>query len=190
MGDDKIIKLDSYRNVIDLSDRDKAIDEIMKEYTKDVYLLAYSFVKDQGFAEDISQEVFIKCYNYMDSFRGDSSIKTWIYRITVNTAKDFLRKRNFNILKFPVMFFDRFSDNHSTEQKVFNSLEKEELLGTVLSLPTKYREVIILFYFYDLKVEEIAQALQISVNTVKTRLSRGREKLKGIIDLKGGDLHG
>ncbi|MGG1677822.1 sigma-70 family RNA polymerase sigma factor [Neobacillus sp. NRS-1170] len=81
-------------------DKEKQIDDLMNLYSQKVYLLAYSYVKDRGLAEDISQEVFIKCYKSLNQFRGESQISSWIYRITVNTAKDMLRSKGFNALSF------------------------------------------------------------------------------------------
>lgn len=85
-------------------EKGKLIDELMNLHSRKVYLLAYSYVKDKGLAEDIAQEVFIKCYKSLNHFRGDAQITSWIYRITVNTAKDFLRSKSFNILKYPKSF--------------------------------------------------------------------------------------
>ncbi|WP_083413017.1 sigma-70 family RNA polymerase sigma factor [Bacillus massilinigeriensis] len=80
--------------IIDFQDKDKAIEQLMDLYTKKVYLLAYSFVKDRGLAEDISQEVFLRVYKYLESFRGEASLASWIYRITANTSKDYLKKKS------------------------------------------------------------------------------------------------
>ncbi len=71
---------------IHYQDKEIVIEQLMELYTQKVYLLAFSFVKDSGVAEDISQEVFLKAYKYLDSFRGESALKSWIYRITVNTT--------------------------------------------------------------------------------------------------------
>lgn len=169
-------------------DKSKVIDELMTLYTKRVYLLAYSFVKDQGLAEDISQEVFLKCYKSLDKFRGEASIKSWIYRITVNLSKDYLGKRGFQLLKFPIEFFDGLKKSESTEEIYLKDYQNEQLLQNVLSLPLKYREVIILHYFHDLKIEEISKMLAINANTVKTRLARGRRKLKETISMLKGDV--
>lgn len=188
---EEIPMITDYEVNIDFSDKESAMNEIMKIYTKKVYLLAYSFVKDQGMAEDISQEVFIKCYKHLHQFRGDSSIKTWIYRITVNSSKDFIKKRNFHLLKFPLSFFERFTDKNEPEREILNHFENEELIQAIFQLSSKYREVIVLYYFHELKIEEVGAALGINPNTVKTRLARGRLALKDKLTwLEGGDLHG
>jgi RNA polymerase sigma-70 factor, ECF subfamily len=170
-------------------DNEKVIDELMHNYSKKVYLLAYSYVKDQGLAEDIAQEVFIKCYKHLDKFRGNSDIKTWLYRITVNTAKDFVKSKSFNILKFPKSFFENMFNTESTEEIYIEQDRNEALLQTVLAIPAKYREIIILHYFHGEKTEEIAETLNLNINTVKTRLSRAREILKGKLK-KGDEFYG
>jgi RNA polymerase sigma-70 factor (ECF subfamily) len=154
-------------------------------------LLAYSFVKDQGLAEDVSQEVFIKCYKHIGNFRKDASIKSWIYRITVNTSKDFVRKKSFQVLKFPKLLFENIKKSESSEETFLKQNQNDLLLHTVLSLPSKYREVIVLYYFHDLKVNEIGETLDLNTNTVKTRLTRGRSILKeNLVFLKGDAFNG
>ena len=170
-------------------EKGRIIDRLMDSHSQKVYLLAYSYVKDKGLAEDIAQEVFIKCYKSLHHFRGDSQITSWIYRITVNTAKDFLRSKNFNILKYPKSFFENLTKSETPEDAVLQQDQREAVLQTVLGLSTKYREVVILYYFQDEKMEDIAEILKLNINTVKTRLSRARAILKEkITSFTGDDL--
>jgi RNA polymerase sigma-70 factor, ECF subfamily len=166
-------------------DKKVILEELMEKYGKDVFLLAYSFVKEKALAEDISQEVFIKCYRSIEGFRGEASIKSWIYRITVNTSKDFLKRKSFNVLKYPKWFFENLQRSGSSEEKVIERNQNEMLLDCVLKLPVKYREAIVLHYLHDLKINEIADALDINPNTVKTRLTRGRNALKKVLIERG-----
>lgn len=169
-------------------DKDLLIENLMDTYTKEVYLIAFSYVKDQIEAEDISQEVFLKCYKYIENFRGDASIKTWLYRITVNTAKDFLKKKSLNLLKFSTVFLENSRRRESTEDTYLKINQKEYLLQNVHALPVKYREVIVLHYFHELKIEEIGETLDINLNTVKTRLARGRSMLRKKLESKKGEI--
>lgn len=171
---------------INFQDKEIVIEQLMVLYAENVYLLAYSFVKDKGLAEDISQEVFLKVYKYLDRFRGESALKSWIYRITVNTCKDFLKKKSLKQLLLKNSFFENFKKTESTEASFLKVDRNEQLLQTILTLPTKYREVIVLHYFYDLKINELSSVLGLNKNTVKTRLSRGRSLLRReMIDMKG-----
>ncbi|MFE4145269.1 sigma-70 family RNA polymerase sigma factor [Peribacillus sp. YIM B13472] len=175
----------------DVDNKEIIIEDIMNKYSKDVYLLAYSFVRDQGLAEDISQEVFIKCYKNIEKFRRDASIKTWVYRITVNTSKDFIRKKSFRVLKYSKLFLENFKKSESSEEVFLKQNQNAQILHKVLSLSQKYREVVVLYYFQDLKVSEIGETLGINTNTVKTRLTRGRSILKeNLIFEKGDALNG
>ena len=186
-----VADLPTHYDQITHEDKENIIDDLMNLYSKKVYLLAYSYVKDQGLAEDISQEVFLKCYKSLNQFRGESQISSWIYRITANTAKDYLRSKSFNILKYPKSFFEGLTKRDTPEDEVLKKDQKEVVLQTVLSLSTKYREIIILHYFQDEKLETIAEILNLNINTVKTRLSRGRLILKEkLISFTGGDLLG
>ncbi|MCR2821730.1 sigma-70 family RNA polymerase sigma factor [Lederbergia panacisoli] len=175
---------------IDINYQDKriVIEQLMDFYSEKVYLLAYSFVKDKGLAEDISQEVFLKAYKYLDSFRQEAALKSWLYRITVNTSKDFLKKKGMKQLLLGSSFFENFKRTESAEISFLKSDRNEELLQSILTLPMKYRAVIVLHYFYDVKINELSSILNLNTNTVKTRLSRGRGILKQKLTAKEGDV--
>lgn len=173
---------------IDINNKESTIELLMQRYSEKVYLLAFSFVKDRGIAEDISQEVFLKAYKYLDRFRGEAAISSWIYRITVNTSKDFLKKKNLKQMLLQGRILENFNKTESTETSFLKVSQNEELLQAILSLPIKYREVIVLHYFYDVKVSELSTVLKLNINTVKTRLSRGRDLLKRKIEDKEGEI--
>jgi RNA polymerase sigma-70 factor, ECF subfamily len=152
---------------------------LMKEYGQSVLWLAYSYVKDRNLAEDITQDVFISCYEKIHTFREESSLKTWVYRITTNRCKDVMKSRAFKYKKITQTLFDHyFSKDPTPEDFLIKKSEEDELSVKVLSLPLKYREVIFLYYFENLKLEEISSLLSLKTNTVKTRLHRGRDLLK------------
>ncbi|WP_053075010.1 sigma-70 family RNA polymerase sigma factor [Ornithinibacillus californiensis] len=174
---------------INLEDKEIVLEKIMKLYTEKVYLLAYSFVKDRGLAEDISQEVFLKVYKYLDNFRGEAALTSWLYRITVNTSKDFLKKKSLKQFLLEGSLLENFRKTESTETSFLTAVRHEELLQTILKLPMKYREVIVLHYFYDVKVNELATVLDLNTNTVKTRLARGREILRRKMEAKEGEVN-
>lgn len=166
---------------------EEIIEHLMTLYTNKVYLLAYSFVKNHGNAEDITQDVFIKCYKNLGKYRGDAVISTWIYRITVNTAKDFLHKNKLTYLIHPVKYITNLVNDHTPEQAFIQKDQKEQILQAIFSLQIKYREILILYYFHDQKIAEISKTLHVNANTVKSRLVRGRRKLKQKLTSLGGD---
>ena len=149
----------------DYQEKEIVIEQLMELYTEKVFLLAFSFVKDRGLAEDISQEVFLKAYKYLDGFRGEAALKSWIYRITVNTSKDFLNNKSFKQMLLESSFLENFKRTESTENSFLRADRNEQLLQTILTLPMKYRAVIVLHYFYDLKINEISSVLGLNANT-------------------------
>ncbi|MGD6802790.1 sigma-70 family RNA polymerase sigma factor [Rossellomorea vietnamensis] len=171
------------------SKRDSLLEQIMKEYGDELVRLAYSYVKDVDIAKDITQNAFVKCYQKLDSFRGDSKMKTWLYRITINECKDHLK--SWNHKKVRVM--DYIQENTksmlpSAESSVFKEAKNQEIKNIVLSLPKKYREVLYLYYYDSLNIEEVAEVTDLGVNTVKTRLRRAKQRLK--IKLEEAELYG
>jgi RNA polymerase sigma-70 factor, ECF subfamily len=171
---------DEKRTPYEFLSRDElTLNSLMKEYGQSVLWLAYSYVKDKNLAEEITQDVFISCYEKMVTFREESSIKTWIYRITTNRCKDVMKSRVYKYKKVTQSLFDHFvSKDDTPEDFLIRKTEEKELSLAVLALPLKYREVIFLYYFENLKVEDISTMLTVNANTVKTRLHRGRELIK------------
>ncbi|HHX11886.1 MAG TPA: sigma-70 family RNA polymerase sigma factor [Clostridiales bacterium] len=172
-----------------LSKNDTAydIENLIREYGNDVLRTAYMYVKDIHTAEDIFQDVFIKVNQKLSTFEGNSSIKTWIIRITINTAKDFL-KSAWNRRVVPMMEYQENaiisdSDYESVENKDTNDM----IMETILSLPDKYKEVILSFYYNDMTIAEAAMSLNLAEGTVKSRLSRGRQRLKSALEGRVSD---
>ena len=154
------------------------IETLMREYGNDVLRTAYSYVNDRSAAEDCFQETFIKAYKNLESFRGESSVKTWLIRITVNVCKDYL-KSAYQRHVVPMMEFEEdaiVSDNDFEE--VENKDRNEQILAAVNSLPEHYREVIMCVFYNELSIEETANALGTAPGTVKSRLHRAKEQLK------------
>ncbi|MFS0863784.1 sigma-70 family RNA polymerase sigma factor [Fredinandcohnia sp. 179-A 10B2 NHS] len=164
-------------------DRDIWLEYIMNTYGLSLKKLAYTYLKDWQKAEDVVQDVFITCYTKIDSFRGECSLKTWIYRITINKCKDNLKSS-----AFKTGFLDSFllskliSKDKNPEEAVLQGSEMDTLSSHVLQLPVKYREVVILRYFDELSVPEISQLLVLNQNTIRTRLKRARLLLKKALE--------
>ena len=158
------------------------IETLMRKHGNEVLRTAYSYVKDKFTAEDIFQEVFIKVYKNLENFRDESDIKTWIIRITINTAKDYL-KSAYSRKVVPMMEFKEdqlVSDNDFEE--VENRDRDEQVKKTVMSLPEQYREVLLCVYYHDMSVADTAKSLGIAEGTVKSRLSRARDMMKNKLE--------
>nr|WP_263325293.1 sigma-70 family RNA polymerase sigma factor [Neobacillus sp. Marseille-Q6967] len=166
-------------SALDTDDKELLIDEMMKWYGQEILQLAYSYVKNQAIAEDLTQDIFVKCYRALDTYSGKSKLRTWLWRIAINHCKDFLRSwysRNV------VATGDEITTNGTrkglVEETVVQKEEDDQLISAVMELPVKYREVIYLFYYQELSIKEIAVLTDTGENTVKTRLRRARELLK------------
>lgn len=127
-------------------------------------------------------------YTKLDTFRGESALKSWIYTIAINKSKDFLKSWSYRKLALT----DKFTANSnesvdSAEDGVISNSEDELLYQAVLSLPIKYREVILLHYYKEFSIREICELLTINESTVKTRLSRARTKLQDSYIHLGGE---
>lgn len=163
-----------------LSKNDTAydIENLIREYGNDVLRTAYMYVKDIHTAEDIFQDVFIKVNQKLSTFEGNSSIKTWIIRIAINTAKDFL-KSAWNRRVVPMM---EYQEDAIISDSDYENVENEDtnrmIMEAVLSLPVKYKDVIISVYYNDMTIAETAEYLNLPEGTIKSRLSRARQKLK------------
>lgn len=139
------------------------------------YRLAYSYVKNTDDALDVVQESIYKAFSSIDSLKDYSYIKTWFYRIIVNTSLDLLRKRKREVVTDEEYIFDE----NNGECDKYHDIDLKNALD---DLPEKYRSIIILRYFEDLKIEEISKVLNENINTVKTRLYKSLKILRISMD--------
>lgn len=154
----------------------------MIEYGNELVRLAFSYVKDTEIAKDMVQNTFINCYKNLDSFRYDAQVKTWLYRITINECKDYLKSWNYKMVQVRSFINETTrSMLPSTERTVIDKYNNQEMKESIFSLPKVYREVIYLYYYDSLTTVEIANVLDIPVNTVKTRLRRAKQRLESLI---------
>ncbi|WP_159888177.1 RNA polymerase sigma factor [Paenibacillus puerhi] len=176
---DSEVNFDYLKYLSDSTDKKEILNELMTAYGKDVWNYAYSITRKWDQADDITQEVFIKVYRNLYTFRSESSVKTWLLAITRNMTLDyrksaFLRK---------VTLVDAFSAREeqaaasSAEREVLERMTLNEVWDLVLKLPVKYREVLILFAHHQLSMKEIANVLGVSEGTVKSRLFHARGKI-------------
>lgn len=166
-----------------------AFEALVSAYERRVYTLALKSTNSHEDALDITQEVFLKVYKSLSSFREDSSFSTWIYRITVNQCVDFARRKkgainesidDDNLLHLP----DTKENNHPEHFVEKSELKKE--IDTALDMISKeHRMVVILRDIVGMKYSEIAKALSVEEGTVKSRLARARSALRKILIDRG-----
>ena len=160
--------------------REEKLHQMIDKYEKDLIRMCCAYLRDLSMAEDAVQETFLKAYKGLDSFKGNSSEKTWLIRIAINVCNDIRRNSWFR-------FIDQKID---VERLQIPKWEQNDvsisLMMEIMRLPRKYMEAILLYYYEDMKVAEIAEMLGISDTVISRRLKKAREMLKGM--LEGVDL--
>lgn len=159
-------------------DKFQALEEAMEEYGELLLRLAITYVKNHAIAEDLVQDVFVKAFEKLADYREDASYKTYLCKLTVNRCHDHFRSWHYKNTQMTEWWGRFVHPSASTESEMIRKDESSELGQKIFELPIKYREVIVLHYYQELSVSQMASILGISENTVKTRLKRGRERLK------------
>ena len=155
------------------------IEQIMNEHSRYLVRIAYLYVKNWSTAEDVVQEVFVTYFQKSDQFRNEASLKTYLTKMTANRSKDYLRSWKH---KKDVVFDTIFTSVKGTEEVLLKQERLAALEKNLFQLPLKYREPLILFYYDEQSITEIAGYLQLNENTVKTRLRRAKQQLKAYFD--------
>ncbi len=158
--------------------RERAFNEIVRNYSERLYWHVRRFVCSHEDADDLVQEIFIKIWGALPTFRGDAQLFTWLYRIATNETLNFLRKQKVRAsLRFQSL--DDELERKIDEDPYFNGTEAQRLLSkAILKLPDKQRVVFSLRYYEDMKYEDIAEITGTSVGALKASYHIAYEKLK------------
>ncbi len=162
-------------------DTPECFERLVSEYQTQLRRLCCVLLKDVQLAEDAVQETFLKAYRSMGEFRNDSSERTWLTRIAVNTCRDQMRSRWFRHIDRSVKIEDL------PEQEAPAEPENTGLYETILQMPVKQREVVLLYFYQNMTMQEISGILQISVSNVSRRLESARKTLRK--KLEEGGMH-
>ncbi len=174
---------------------DQAFEVLFAKYQRKVARLLSRYIRDQSEVEDVSQEAFIKAYRALPSFRGESAFYTWLYRISINTAKNYLvaqGRRAPTSTEFDVDEAESFEDagqlrDINTPESLMQSRQIGETVDAAMAgLPDDLRSAIMLREIEGLSYEEIAEAMSCPIGTVRSRIFRAREvvadKLRPLLD--------
>ena len=162
----------------------RAQEKLFCLYQNLVFNLCLKIVKNPETAEDLTQDTFIQIYKKIHLYRGDSMLKTWIYRIAVNQALMFLR-RDKNIYIDSTDADDNqihIRDERNLERQIGARILLEKAIA---ELPEGYRRSLILFYIFGFNHEEVALIMRISPGTVKSQVFKARQKMRSIVNKKG-----
>lgn len=171
-----------------------AFDLLVIKYQHKIIQLVNRYVKDPSEAQDVAQEAFIKAYRALGNFRGESAFYTWLYRIAINTAKNYLVSRARRNSDAQVDIHDaeqienapQLQGIETPERHLFNQEIVETIKAAIESLPEEMRIAIMLREFEGMSYEEIAEAMDCPVGTVRSRIFRAREaidnKLQPLLD--------
>ncbi|MCD8042399.1 MAG: sigma-70 family RNA polymerase sigma factor [Tannerellaceae bacterium] len=157
---------------------------LLDKYSNQVFSLIMKIVRDREDAEELTQDVFMKVFKNLVSFKGESNFSTWLYRIAYNTAISYTRKK-----KVEYLAIDEAQITNTPGEEIedlFGGIDKEERIGllekALEQLPPDERGLILLYYVQDKSVEELKQITGLSVSNVKTKLFRIRKKLFVLIN--------
>lgn len=166
-------------DILGNEDKEAVLNDLMNTYGQDILRLVYSYVNDKAMAEDLTQEIFVKCYKSLHTYKGNANIKTWLWRIAINHCKDYLKSWH---NKYVIVSENESTNNNTNkemiEQLVIQREDDHQLVIAIMNLPIKYREVLYLFYYENLSLKELSVLIGKNENTVKTRLRRAKELLK------------
>lgn len=180
-----VLKLENDQEIIrEYTERgsERAATAFVRKHQKFVYATALRYLKNEADADDAAQEVFIKALNNLKKFRGDSNIKTWLYRITYNVCSNMARKRKF--LSFftssddeKEAFYNFKSDSLTPDRELESREFEQQFLDSIETLPEKQRETFALRYFEEMPYEDISKMLGTSVGGLKANYYQAIRKI-------------
>ena len=162
--------------------REQEFCRLVEQHQTPLLRMCYMYLHDTALAEDAVQEAFLKAYKSTAAFRGDSSEKTWLMRIAINTCRDMQRTAWFRHVD------RRAKLELLREPSIQTEEDDQDLTLAIMKLPNKLKEVIMLRYYQDMSISEIAVALGLSQSSVSGRLGRAKDKLRTV--LERGDFNG
>lgn len=161
-----------------------AFEELYRAHAEMVYNLALRLSGDPEGALDLSQEVFLRIHRHLPKFRGRSSLKTWIYRVTVNHCRSRLRRRRPSTRPLAAeeeRLAGLADPRRGPEERALADDAGRRLAAALAELPAKLREAVVLRDLEGLEYEEIARVLGVRIGTVRSRIARGRSRLREVL---------
>ena len=163
-----------------------AFEELVKLHQKAVFAVCWRICRNEEDAMDAAQETFLAAWRGLAAFRGEAAFSTWLTRLATNASLDILRKKKHCAQEISAETVEEegvqlVSEEELPQERLERQEKGEEVQKALLRLTAEHREVLVLREMREMSYEEIAKALDISVGTVRSRISRGREKLREIL---------
>jgi RNA polymerase sigma-70 factor (ECF subfamily) len=161
----------------------QAFEEVYRRFSHMVYNLALRLSGDPDEATDLTQEVFLRAFRHLGKFRGGSSLKTWLYRVAVNHCRSRLGRGHRRwLLPLPESVAETAPEpSPGPEEQALAEDEGRRVERALAAIPAHFREAVVLRDLEGLAYEEIAQVLRVRVGTVRSRIARGRERLRELL---------
>ncbi|RSK25592.1 RNA polymerase sigma factor SigW [Bacillus sp. HMF5848] len=167
----------------------EAFADIVEMYKDKVFYICYRMLGNRHEAEDIAQEAFVRAYVNINSYNMNHKFSTWLYRIATNLSIDRLRKKKPDFYLDAEVdgteglnLYSQIATNDDGPEEEVEQIElKQTVEDAIMRLPEKYKSVIVLKYIEELSLKEISDILDLPIGTVKTRIHRGREALRGLL---------
>lgn len=153
---------------------------LAQKYRKRIFSLGYSFFRNADDAEDFVQDVLIKVYVSLASFRGESQFSTWLMRVAYNTAINSVKRRKeYTSLAED---FDIIDTSENPEEKHLRECSRDAIREALKDLPERYRVCVDMFFFYDMPYADISEVTGLPINTIKSHVFRAKKLLKERLD--------
>lgn len=163
-----------------------SMEVLVKRYYKAIFAYVYRNIGDYHVSYDITQEIFIKMMRYIKNYHEQGRFKNWLFKIAVNTCGDYYRSSSYKKFKGEEQLTEETADENSSVWDLLErNLERQKVRDAVQKLPDYQRDALILKFYHDMKVKDIAEVTGAREASVKSRLRQGLEKLRKI--LKGGE---
>ncbi len=158
------------------SNREERLTRMVEQYQSSLLTMCYAYLHERELAEDAVQETFLKAYRAMDSFRGESSEKTWLTSIALNVCKSMRRNA----------WFSRVNRSVTPEDlsvAVWDDYDQDaaDLAAAIQKLPDKLKEVVLLYYYQEISMPEIAQIVGVTPSMVSKRIKKAHAKLHDVL---------
>jgi len=168
----------------------QAFELLIKKYQRRIFHLIYRITQDPAVVESLAQDVFLKAYRSISSFRGSSRFYTWLYRIAVNTSLSYIKKESVGENREKRVDYDLHASNLAVDSMRVEDPEEllmrkeflRHLVGSLRRLPEDLRTAVVLREFTGLNYEEIAEVMEVPLGTVRSRIFRARSRLREMLE--------